>query len=215
MAEEIKTEAPKGDSPKPNNGFIPIPTGEQPDSYRAGGQRNNGFRPASRQGGQNRRPGFGRAGAGRDRQKDEFQTKLLDLARVTRVTGGGKRMSFRAVVVAGDKKGKVGIGINKGKDVSQAIEKATRHAKKELVSIIIVDGTIPHEVEAKYGPAVILLKPQKKGRGLVAGGAVRTICELAGIKNISSKILSGSKNKLNNARATIEALKKLKVPNNK
>ncbi|OGZ78907.1 MAG: 30S ribosomal protein S5 [Candidatus Staskawiczbacteria bacterium RIFOXYD2_FULL_37_9] len=135
----------------------------------------------------------------------------MDLVRVTRVTGGGKRMSFRAVVVAGDKKGKVGIGIDKGKDVSQAIEKATRRAKKDLLSVIIVEGTIPHEVQAKSGPAVILLKPQKKGRGLVAGGAVRTICDLAGIKNISSKILSGSKNKLNNARATMEALKKLKA----
>ena len=134
------------------------------------------------------------------------------MARVTRVTGGGKRMSFRAVVVAGDQKGKIGIGIDKGKDVSQAVEKATRRAKKDLVNVVIVNGTIPHEVMAKYGPAVIMLKPQRKGRGLVAGGAVRTICDLAGIKNISSKILSGSKNKLNNARATIEALKKLKAP---
>lgn len=203
MAEETKQE-----SGKPNDGFVPIPTGEQPAANEGGkqGQRNSGFR-------QTRRPGFGRAGIGRDRQRDEFQTKLLDLARVTRVTGGGKRMSFRAVVIAGDKKGKVGIGIDKGKDVSQAIEKATRRAKKDLISVIIVEGTIPHEVEAKSGPAVILLKPQKKGRGLVAGGAVRTICDLAGIKNISSKILSGSKNKLNNARATIEALKKLKAPN--
>jgi small subunit ribosomal protein S5 len=207
MAEEIKQNDPKV-TPKANDGFVPIPTGEQPvqNAGARQGQRGGGF-------GQNRRPGFGRAGVGRDRQKDEFQTKLLDLARVTRVTGGGKRMSFRAVVVAGDKKGKVGIGIDKGKDVSQAIEKATRRAKKDLVSVIIVEGTIPHEVEAKYGPAVILLKPQKKGRGLVAGGAVRTICDLAGIKNISSKILSGSKNKLNNARATMEALKKLKAPN--
>ncbi len=202
MAEEIKQEISK-ENPKSNDGFIPIPTGEQPAREGAGGQRNNGFRQ--------RRPGFGRAGVGRDRQKDEFQTKLLDLARVTRVTGGGKRMSFRAVVVVGDKKGKIGIGIDKGKDVSQSIEKATRRAKKELMSVVIVDGTIPHEVMAKYGPAVILLKPQKKGRGLVAGGAVRTICDLAGIKNISSKILSGSKNKLNNARATMEALKKLKA----
>jgi len=197
---------------KSNDGFVPIPTGETATPKEGAGfrgQRGGGFG----QGGQNRRPGFGRAGVGgRDRQKDDFQTKLLDLARVTRVTGGGKRMSFRAVVVAGDKKGKIGIGIDKGKDVSQAIEKATRRAKKELMNVIIVDGTIPHEVMAKYGPAVILLKPQKKGRGLVAGGAVRTICDLAGIKNISSKILSGSKNKLNNARATMEALKKLKAP---
>lgn len=205
MAEETKKE--NKESPKdikPSDGFIPIPTGEQPAPNRAGGQRNSGFR-------QTRRPGFGRGGGfGRDRQKDEFQTKLLDLTRVTRVTGGGKRMKFRAVIVAGDKKGKVGIGVDKGKDVSQAVEKATRIAKNNLVSVVIVEGTIPHEVEAKFGPARVLLKPQKKGRGLVAGGAVRTICDLAGIKNISSKILSSSKNKLNNARATMEALRKLK-----
>jgi len=214
MAEETKQEI-KQDSqvvPKANDGFVPIPTGEDtaknskstyaPRGF--GGQRSGGQ-------GQNRRPGFGRAGFGKDRPKDEFETKLLDLARVTRVTGGGKRMSFRAVVIAGDKKGKVGIGIDKGKDVSQAIEKATRRAKKNLISVVIVDGTIPHEATAKAGPARIMLKPQKKGRGLVAGGAVRMICDLAGIKNVSSKILSGSKNKLNNARATIEALKKLKA----
>ena len=158
-----------------------------------------------------RRPGFRRAGFGKDRQRDEFQTKLLDLARVVRVTGGGKRLRFRAVVVAGDKKGKVGIGVDKGADVSQAVEKATRLAKKNIVNVVIVKDTIPYEINAKLGPVRILLKPQRKGRGLVAGGAVRTICELAGIKNISSKILSGSKNKLNNARATIQALKKLKV----
>ena len=214
MAEETKKE---NTEVKANDGFKPIPTGEQTQAPRGfghgQGQRGGGFGPASRQGGQNRRQGFGRAGVGRDRQKDEFESKLLDLARVTRVTGGGKRMSFRAVVVAGDKKGKIGIGVDKGKDVSQAIEKATRRAKKNLVNVVITEGTIPYQVEAKAGPARILLKPQKKGRGLVAGGAVRTICELAGIKNISSKILSGSKNKLNNAIATMEALKKLKSKN--
>lgn len=207
MADEIKKEEIKVVS-KPNNGFVPIPTDEQSAAKESKQQeqRTGGFR-------QIRRPGFGRAGVGgRDRKKDDFETKLLDLARVTRVTGGGKRLRFRAVVIAGDKKGKIGIGIDKGRDVSQAVEKATRRAKKNLVSVVIVDGTIPHEVEAKSGPAKILLKPQKKGRGLVAGGAVRTICDLAGIKNISSKILSGSKNKLNNARATIEALKKIRAP---
>lgn len=165
----------------------------------------DGFRPI-------RRNSFGGRGD-RNGVKDDIESKLLDLARVTRVTGGGKRMSFRATVVAGDKKGKIGIGVDKGRDVSQAIEKATRRARKNLVNVVIIEGTIAHEVQAKVGPARILLKPQKKGRGLVAGGAVRTICELAGIKNISSKILSGSKNKLNNARATMEALKKLKVKN--
>ncbi len=191
---------------KANDGFVPIPTGEEGSTV-----KDKSFKPKRGGFGGSKRPGFGRAGFGRDVAKDEFQTKLLDLARVTRVTGGGKRMSFRAVVVAGDKKGKIGIGIDKGKDVSQAVDKATRRAKKDLVSVVMVGGTIPHEVMAKYGPAVILLKPQKKGMGLVAGGAVRTICELAGIKNVSSKILSKSKNKLNNARATIEALKRLKT----
>jgi small subunit ribosomal protein S5 len=143
--------------------------------------------------------------------KDEFDSKLLDLARVTRVTGGGKRMRFRAVVAVGDRKGKIGLGVDKGKDVSQSVEKATKRAKKNLIIVAIKGNTIPHEVEAKFGPSIILIKPQTKGRGLVAGGVVRTICDLAGIKDISSKILSRSKNKLNNAKATIEALKKLKV----
>lgn len=207
--EETKKDLP-AQAGNNNSGFTPIPTNEQSEAREASrtAPRPGGFRQMRKPGGF---AGRGRAGVGRDRPRDEFQTKLLDLARVTRVTGGGKRMSFRATVVAGDKKGKIGIGIDKGKDVSQAIEKATRRAKKALVSVVIVEGTIPHEVQAKSGPAVILLKPQKKGRGLVAGGAVRTICDLAGIKNISSKILSGSKNKLNNARATMEALKKLKA----
>lgn len=175
------------------------PLAGAPPAAKSGPRADDGFRPV-------RKFGFGRGGA----VKDEYETKLLDLARVTRVTGGGKRMRFRAVVIAGDKKSKIGIGIDKGKDVSQSIEKATSRAKKNMISIVIVDGTIPHQVMAKSGSAVILLKPQKRGRGLVAGGAVRTICDLAGIKNVSSKILSGSKNKLNNARATMEALKKLK-----
>ncbi|MBU3895709.1 30S ribosomal protein S5 [Patescibacteria group bacterium] len=143
--------------------------------------------------------------------KDEFDSKLLDLARVTRVTGGGKRMTFRAVVAVGDKKGRVGLGVDKGRDVAQAVEKATRSAKKNLFTVVIKENTIPHEVFAKMGPARVMLKPQSKGRGLVAGGAVRTICELAGIKDVSAKILSRSKNKLNNARATIAALSKLKI----
>lgn len=142
--------------------------------------------------------------------KDDFESTLLDLARVTRVSAGGKRLRFRAVVVSGDKKGKVGCGVAKGKDVAQAIEKATRLSKKDLLQVPFIGETIPHSVEAKYGPAYIMLKPQIKGRGLVAGGTVRVICTLAGIKNISSKIIGRTRNKLNNARATMEALKKLK-----
>lgn len=141
--------------------------------------------------------------------KDEFESKLLDLARVTRVTKGGRRLRFRAVMVVGDKKGRVGVGVDKGLDVSQAIEKAIRAAKKSLIIVDVSRDTIPYEVNSKFGAAKIMLKPQSKGRGLVAGGTVRVICSLAGIKNISSKMLGKTRNKLNNARATILALEKL------
>lgn len=144
-----------------------------------------------------------------EKPRDEFESKLLDLARVTRVSAGGRRFRFRAVVIVGNKINKAGIGVAKGVDVAQAVEKATRLAKKYLIEIPIVEETIPHEVSAKFGAARVLLKPQRKGRGLVAGGTVRIICSLAGIKNISSKIVGRTSNKLNNAQATIKALEKL------
>lgn len=143
--------------------------------------------------------------------KSEYDSKLLDLARITRVTAGGKQLRFRAVIVVGNRKGKVGIGVAKGRDVQQGVEKATRLAKKDIIEVPSLGDTIPHEIIAKSGPARVLLRPQRKGRGLVAGGVVRTICQLAGIKDISSKLLSRSRNKLNIARATIKALKSLKV----
>lgn len=142
--------------------------------------------------------------------RDEYQSKLLALNRVVRVTAGGKQLRFRAVVVVGNQQGKVGVGVAKGLDVAQAVEKATKRAKKEIIIVPIVEGTIPHEVRAKFSSAEVLLRPQRPGRGLVAGGTVRIICNLAGIENISSKILGGTRNKLNNARATIEALRKLR-----
>ncbi|KKU86866.1 MAG: 30S ribosomal protein S5 [Candidatus Wildermuthbacteria bacterium RIFCSPHIGHO2_01_FULL_47_27] len=146
----------------------------------------------------------------RDIKKDEFDSKLLDLARVTHVRAGGKRLRFRAVVVVGDRAGRVGLGVAKGRDVAKAVEKATRFAKKYLIRVPISEGTIPHEVYSKFGSARVLLKPQRRGRGLAAGGTVRVVCALAGIRNVSSKILGRTGNKLNNAKATIEALKKLR-----
>ena len=119
-------------------------------------------------------------------------------------------MSFRATVVIGDRKGKVGIGVQKGKDVAQAMDKATRAAKKRMITVPVISGTIPHEVYAKVGSSKILIKPQIKGRGIVAGGAARAIFNLAGIKNITAKYISTTKNKLNNALVAFEALKKLK-----
>ncbi len=149
----------------------------------------------------------------KEEKKDDFESKLLDLARVAHTRAGGKKMRFRAVIVTGDRQGKVGLGIGKGADVQLAIEKATRISKKYLVNVPIVNETIPHEVYAKVGAAKVLLRPQRKGRGLVAGGTVRVVCTLAGIKNISSKILGRTGNKINNARAVIAAFKKLKTIN--
>jgi len=145
-----------------------------------------------------------------EKPKDEFDSKLLDLARVTRVSAGGKQMRFRAVIVVGNKMGKIGVGVAKGLDVPQAIDKATKLAKKSVIIVPIVKGTIPHEVTAKFGAAEVLLKPQAKGKGLVAGGTVRLLCALSGIQDVSSKVIGNTSNKLNNAMATIEAFKKLK-----
>ena len=150
-----------------------------------------------------------------DKPRDEFESKLLDLARISHTRAGGKKMRFRAVMVTGNKQGRVGLGIAKGADVQLAVAKATRLSKKYLIDVPIVEETIPHEVSAKFGAARILLRPQRKGRGLVAGGTVRAVCALAGIKNISSKILGNTGNKINNARATINALKKLKYANSR
>ena len=143
------------------------------------------------------------------REKDEFDSKILDIARVARVVKGGRRFSFRTTVIAGDKKGRVGIGIGKGADVVSGMNKATAKAKKNLIKVNIKDDTIPYEISEKYGAAKVFLKPAKKGRGVSAGGAIRTVVELAGIENISAKIL-GSANKINNAKATLKALAKLK-----
>jgi small subunit ribosomal protein S5 len=142
--------------------------------------------------------------------KDDFEDQVLDLRRVTRVVAGGKRFRFRATVVVGDHKGNIGIGVAKGLDVQQAVQKAQTKAKKNIFHVKIQNGTIPHEVKAKFSAAEVLLKPAKSGHGLLAGGAVRTVLSLAGVKDISAKSLGGTKNKLTNAMATIAALKKIK-----
>ncbi|MBL7141733.1 30S ribosomal protein S5 [Patescibacteria group bacterium] len=144
------------------------------------------------------------------RTEPEFTQQLVDLARVTRVVKGGKRLSFRACIAIGNHKGEVGIGVAKGADVAMAIEKAVRQANKSLIKVPIVNNTIPHWVKVKYGAARVLLRPAKKGHGIVAGGAVRTVLSLTGIRDITAKIL-GSKSKINNVKATIKALKSLKT----
>lgn len=139
------------------------------------------------------------------REKREFEQKIVDLARVTRVTKGGKRMSFRACVVIGDLKGKVGLGIAKGADVALAVNKAVKQAQKKMFIVPLVNDTIPHEVRIKKGAVELLLKPAPRGTGVKAGGAVRVVLELAGVPNIVGKIL-GTKNKINNCKVLLEAL---------
>lgn len=143
------------------------------------------------------------------REKPEFDQKMLNLARVTRVVKGGRRFRFRATLVIGNRKGKVGVGVAKGGDVSSAIQKAFSAAKKNLITVPLIDGTIAHEVNGKYGSAKVLLKPAIKGKGLIAGGAVRSVMDLLGVRDIVTKSL-GSSNNLNVAQATLSALLTLK-----
>jgi len=141
----------------------------------------------------------------------DFEQKIIDIRRVSRVVAGGRRFSFRVTAVVGNKKGEVGIGIGKGANTAIAIDKAVREAKKKSVRIPLTkNNSIPYEVGAKFTCAYIVLRPAKEGRGLVVGSAVRTVLDLAGVKDVVSKVISRSKNKLNIAKATICALRKLK-----
>lgn len=136
---------------------------------------------------------------------------MLDIRRVTRVVAGGRRFSFSVTLVIGNGKGQVGVGIGKAGDTALAIEKATRNAKKHLINVpLTADLSIPHETRAKYDASEVMLIPTP-GKGFKAGSATRAVLEFAGVKHVSAKILSRSKNQLNNARATIEALKNLRA----
>lgn len=166
-----------------------------------------------RRGGNNDRRGGGRRGrrGGRqERVRPEFDQKIVSIRRVTRVMAGGRRFSFSVSMVIGDKKGRVGVGVGKAGDTQLAIEKSVRDAKKNMITVTMnKDGHIPHDVHTKYASSEVMIMPAP-GRGLVAGSSVRTVLELAGVKDVTAKIFSRSKNKLNNARAAVEALKQLK-----
>lgn len=142
------------------------------------------------------------------RAKPEFDQKIISLRRVTRVVAGGRRFAFSVSIVAGNKKGMVGVGQGKASDTPLAIEKAFRDARKNMITINTTKNmSIPYDVEAKYSASVVKLMPAK-GKGILAGSSVRTVLELAGLKEVGAKILSRSKNSYNNALATIKALKK-------
>ncbi len=147
------------------------------------------------------------------REESQFDERVLAVDRVARVVKGGRRFRFRALVAIGDKKGKVGVGSAKGADVTAAISKATDIAKKNMITAPIARGTVPHEQQSRVSGAVVLLKPAAPGTGLIAGGVVRTVLEVAGLHNILSKSL-GSNNKTNIAYATITALQEMQPKSN-
>lgn len=146
----------------------------------------------------------------RYRADSEFVEKIVQVNRVSKKTKGGNKIGFSVVVIVGDKKGRVGVGLGKAPDVAPAIRKGMSYAKKHLITVPIVKGTIPHEVLIKKGAARIMLKPAPIGTGVIAGGAVRAVVEACGIRNIVSKVL-GTKNQASNVYATIEALRGLKM----
>ncbi|MBI4600209.1 30S ribosomal protein S5 [Candidatus Uhrbacteria bacterium] len=144
----------------------------------------------------------------RTAEEKEFDQRIIDIARVTRVMAGGKRMRFRACVVIGDHKGRMGYGLGKGADVTLAVQKGATRARRDLVTIPIEHETIPHELRVKYKAARLLIKPAPKGTGVMAGGAIRLALELSGIGNVVTKVY-GSKNKINNIGALFVALRRL------
>ncbi|MEB3197065.1 MAG: 30S ribosomal protein S5 [Candidatus Sericytochromatia bacterium] len=154
----------------------------------------------------------GRPGDRREREvaePSEWQEKVIQIRRVTKVVKGGKKMSFRAIVAVGNQKGQVGIGVGKANEVISAIQKAIADAKKELVTVPMVGSTIPHMIVGASDASRVMIKPASKGTGVIAGGAVRSVLELAGIHDILSKNL-GASSPLNSARATIDGLRRLR-----
>lgn len=187
------------DAPAATDAAAPATTGATGDRGRrgpGGADRRNQRRP--RRG--NTRP---------ERVRPEYDQKIISIRRVTRVMAGGRRFSFSVAMVIGDKRGKVGVGIGKAGDTQAAIEKAVRDAKKHMIVVPMnKEGHLPHDVHTKYASSEVMMMPAP-GRGLVAGSSVRTVLEHAGVKDVTAKIFSRSKNKLNNARAAVEALKLL------
>lgn len=145
------------------------------------------------------------------RPKPEFDQKMVSIRRVTRVVAGGRRFSFSVALIAGDRKGSIGLGLGKAGDTALAINKALRNAKKNMIKLNLnKNSSLPHEISAKFGSCKIVISPNK-GRGLVAGSVLRDVMKLAGVRDVTGKILSKSKNKLNNAKAVMDALKSISL----
>jgi len=177
-------------------------------------QRGPRGRGGDRRGAPRGRGGDRRRDRGGDERRSEFAQKLIGIRRVARVMAGGRRFNFSVCIVIGDKKGRVGVGLGKAADTALAIDKATRHAKRHMLTLNLTKTkSIPHDVEAKYCASEVGIRPSP-GRGLVAGSSVRTVLDLGGVTDVTAKILSRSHNPINNARAAIKALEKLAVKKN-
>lgn len=188
-----KTEIKKEEKPKGEK--MPKSSVSPPAQAGAGGERPKNKKKRS----------FKRS----DKVRSEFDQKIISIRRVTRVVAGGRRFSFSVAVISGNRKGSVGVGIGKAGDTALAIEKATRDAKKNMIKVPLDKNmSITHNVEAKYNASKVMITPSRQ-RGLVAGSSARDVLELAGVKDVVAKILSRSKNKLNTAKATVEALAQL------
>lgn len=226
----VATPAASSEAAKPAAAAAPRPFGGarggargQQGGFRGGQGGARGGSGGSRGPGGNNRGGASRGGQGgaRGGRRDgntgdvpaeaDYDEKNLEVSRVTRVTQGGKRMRFRVLSVIGNHKGRVGYGLAKGLDVAGATSKATTKARKALITVPLINETIPHMVKAKAGAAIVLLKPAPKGSGIKAGGAARAVLEIAGVPNVVSKLL-GSSNKVNTVRATFAALRMLRLP---
>lgn len=190
MVEDASDATPTADAPAPDT-----------QNRRGGGDANNRRNPRRAR----------RAPRREERVRSEFDQKIISIRRVTRVMGGGRRFTFSVAIVIGNRKGKVGVGIGKAADTQLAIEKAVKNARKNLIEIPLNKHQhIPHDAHVKVASSEVMIMPAP-GRGLVAGSSVRTVLELGGVKDVTAKIFSRSKNKLNNARAAVEALKRLKA----
>ncbi|HOM78137.1 30S ribosomal protein S5 [Patescibacteria group bacterium] len=143
------------------------------------------------------------------KQESEFEERVIEIKRVSKKTTGGDKMGFSALVIVGNKSGKIGIGLAKSSDVQSAVKKSVAYANRNMINLNISGATLPHDVTAKSGASQVLIKPAPEGSGLIAGGTVRSVLELAGVKNASAKIL-GSNNKTLNARCTVKALQKIR-----
>lgn len=183
----------------------PAESSSQPETPRRRQRNDRPARGEARRGARRGRRGNRRE----ERVRSEFDQKIVSIRRVTRVMAGGRRFSFSVAMVIGDKKGRVGVGVGKAGDTQLAIEKAARAARKHMITVPIdKEGRISHDVHTKFASSEVMIMPAP-GRGLVAGSSVRTVLELAGIKDVTAKIFSRSKNKLNNAQAAIAALRQL------